>query len=87
MSQTPLWWLSFVDTDKSDPPEKQVPGGGGFLGVAIVHAEDSVAAVREAWRLKINPGGQVGIYGPIDADYYPPELQNRLLTAEEAKGL
>lgn len=30
-----LWWLSFTDPDRSAPAGRQVPGGGGFLGVAI----------------------------------------------------
>jgi hypothetical protein len=83
----PLWWLSFVDTGKSAPPEEQVPGGGGFLGVAIVHADDAIAAVRRAWELGCNPGGQVQIVGPGPPDAYPPETLNRLLTAEEATAL
>ena len=87
MSQTSLWWLSFVDPDKSAPPDEQVPGGGGFLGVAIVEAEDAVSAIREAWRQGCNPGGQVQIIGPGPVDAYPPEALNRLLTAEEATAL
>ena len=87
MSQPMLWWLSFVDTDKSDPPGEQVPGGGGFLGVVIVEATDEVSAVTRAWELKINPGGQVGILGPIPQDVYGPLVRDRLLTAEEAQAL
>lgn len=87
MSQTALWWLSFVDASKSDPPEEQVPGGGGFLGVVIVQAPDAYSAVLVTWMKGINPGGEVQIIGPGPADAYPPEVQNRLLTAEEAMAL
>jgi hypothetical protein len=87
MSETGLWWLSFVDTDKSAPPEEQVPGGGGFLGVVIVEADNPDTAIRRAWELGVNPGGQVQIVGPGPLDAYPPEVLNRLLTAEEASGL
>jgi hypothetical protein len=87
MSQPALWWLSFVDPDKSAPPDEQVPGGGGFLGVCIVEAEDPMDAVRRAWALGINPGGQVQIVGPGPQDAYPPEALHRLLTAEEATAL
>jgi hypothetical protein len=82
-----LWWLSFVDTEKSVPPEEQVSGGSRFLGVCIVEAEDPIEAVKEAWRQECNPGGQVQIVGPGPIDAYPPEALNRLLTAEEAKQL
>jgi hypothetical protein len=81
------WWLSFVDTSKSEPPDEQVPGGGGFLGVAIVEADDPMSAVREAWRQGCNPGGEVQIIGPGPEGAYPPEALNRLLTAEEASAL
>lgn len=46
-----LWWLSFCDTDR--------PSGQQFLGVCIVAGRDLEAAVRNAWVLGINPGGQV----------------------------
>lgn len=50
MSKLPVWWLSFAD------PER-----GGGLGVAIVEAEDPRAAIKEAWRLALNPGGEVAL--------------------------
>lgn len=87
MSDTSLFWLSFVDTDKSAPPDEQVPGGGGFLGVAIVQATDPIHAVKEAWRQGCNPGGQVEIFGPISVEMYDPRYWNRLLTADEANEL
>jgi hypothetical protein len=82
-----LYWLSFVDTTLSDPPEEQVSGGGGFLGVCIVEADSAFEAVMESHRLKINPGGEVAIYGPAPDGVYPEDALNRLLTAEEAKVL
>jgi hypothetical protein len=82
-----LWWLSFVDSSASAPPDQQVPGGGGFLGVSIVAATDPLSAVQHAWDLGCNPGGEVGILGPIPLDVYPPEVRNRLLTQEEAEAL
>jgi hypothetical protein len=87
VTETSLWWLSFVDPDKSAPPDEQVPGGGGFLGVAIVEADGPGSAITAAWRLGCNPGGQVGILGPIPLDTYSDDVRNRLLTAEEAQAL
>lgn len=84
---TALYWLSFVDSDLSAPPDEQVPGGGGFLGVCIVEADNPISAVAEAHRLEINPGGEVAIYGPIPTEAYPEDARNRLLTAEEAQAL
>ena len=82
-----FYWLSFVDTNLSAPPDEQVPGGGGFLGVCIVESTDPISAVTEAHRLGINPGGEVGIYGPMPEGVYPEHALNRLLTAEEAQAL
>lgn len=93
-----LFWLSFVDTDKSAPPDEQVPGGGGFLGCAIVRVDDSqftdeksatTAAVSRAWEIGINPGGEVGVMGPIPDDAFPEEFIERdtLIMAEEAEDL
>ena len=47
------WWLSFTDDH-------------GFLGVAIVKCEGTIAdASMEAWKHKCNPGGN------MKASYYP----------------
>ena len=60
---TDSWmWLSFVDPDKSDPPGQQVPGGGGFLGIAIVPGGNIVQAAMIAGMFGCNPGGEVGGY-------------------------
>jgi hypothetical protein len=70
------WWLSFVDEDR--------PKGKKNLGVCIVSADGVVSAAHEAWKLEINPGGQVaGVHVPRP----PMALRNRLLTPEEARAL
>lgn len=53
------WWLSFVDTDRSAPPDEQVSGGGGFAGVCIIPAPNVVFAARVAHLLGCNPGGEI----------------------------
>jgi hypothetical protein len=61
----------------------------GFLGGCYLQSDTEVAAVRAAWRQGINPGGEVQIVGPIDADAMdenvPDTDRNRLLTREELK--
>lgn len=60
------WYLSFA-TDE------------GFRGGVVVEAHDVISAVQEAWRKKINPGGQV-LGAPIPSDKLPAEpFRNRLL--------
>lgn len=82
-----IYWLSFVDPDKSAPRDQQVPGGGGFLGVVIVEAYNPIDAVMVSHNLGINPGGEVSIIGPAPEGVYPESAMNRLLSAEEAKAL
>lgn len=70
-----LWWLSFADGAR--------PQGQQFLGVAIVPADDMIAAVRLTHRLGINPGGEVR-GGPLCT--IPAGLPTeRLLDAAEAR--
>lgn len=79
-----LWWLSFVDPTKSDPPEQQVPGGGGFLGVCVVPGIDFIEAVRMAHFLGCNPGGEVsGILTAVP----DPKWIGRLLSLAEIEQL
>ncbi|MFF4026979.1 hypothetical protein ACFYY5_29425 [Nocardia elegans] len=79
-----LWWLSFVDPTKSAPRDQQVPGGPGFLGVAVVHAYGFLHAVSETWRLGINPGGEVaGI--PTDPNTNPKWIGRFLNRADIAQ--
>lgn len=73
-----LWWLSFCDGDR--------PKGEQFLGVAIVEAGDVVAAVKEAWRLGINPGGEVMIL-PTNPAKTPDAIRNRLLSKREVEAI
>lgn len=46
------YWLSFVDRDR--------PIGQQCVGVAIVEAPTSRAAITRAWQTGCNPGGEVG---------------------------
>jgi hypothetical protein len=85
MSAEPgLWWLSFVDTTKSDPPEQQVPGRGGFLGACIVPATDFGAAVWMADFLGCNPGGEIA---GIPTTVPDPKWIGRLLSLTEIEEL
>lgn len=45
-----LWWISFCDPHK--------PKGEQFLGLCIVRAVDEISAIKVAWALGINPGGE-----------------------------
>lgn len=82
LSSLECWWyLSFVDPSKSAPREEQVPGGGGFQGVAVVRGTDIADACRNAWRLGCNPGGEVA---GVELDYAPPlKWVNRILTVAD----
>lgn len=60
-----VFWLSFVDEEK--------PAGQRFQGVVMTKAKDFMSAVQKAWKLGVNPGGQVaggefpaGEKGPLD---------------------
>jgi hypothetical protein len=69
------FWLSFADPGR--------PKGTQFLGVAIVNADDFLAAVRKAHALGINPGGEVqGFETPL---LPAAKYLDRLLTKEEAE--
>lgn len=46
-----LWWLSFADAER--------PAGEQLLGVAIVEGADMATAIKAAWALGCNPGGEV----------------------------
>lgn len=74
-----MFWLSFADSD--------LPEGSQFLGAAIVRASDCEEAIRECWRLKINPGGEVA-FMEIELDKYkdvPIEAINKLLSKADLK--
>ena len=68
------WWLSFADGEK--------PKGEQFLGVAVVKAINVTEAIREAWRLGINPGGECAFQELAKAP--PRNIRRRLLSREEA---
>ncbi len=72
----PLWWLSFCDPSR--------PKGQQLLGVSIVQATDSAAAVAKAHRLGCNPGGEVALWSlPIGAAFIPAEMIGRLVPPAE----
>jgi len=83
----PLWWLSFCDPDKAPPPELQRPGGPSFLGAVITQAPTLAAAITRSHVLKVNPGGEIKILGPIPPKYIASEWRDRLLSAEEIDAL
>jgi hypothetical protein len=68
------WWLSFTDPDQ--PEEQQ------FLGACLVKATGMFGAVRVSYELGINPGGQVEMIGPLDANV-EDGWADRLLTKAE----
>lgn len=73
------WWLSFAGEDR-------------HLGACIVEAEALDGAISEAWRLQINPGGNVSgmMVDETMAEllsFSLAEYSDRLLSPEEAKGL
>lgn len=82
-----LWWLSFVDPERSAPIDQQQPGTGGFLGVAIVEADSLEGALTVSHLSGINPGGEVGVTGPLPVDAIGAEWRGRLLSAAEAMSI
>jgi hypothetical protein len=77
VSSSSLFWLSFAD--------KTRPKGTQFLGACVVAGETMAAAVGEAHRLGINPGGEVlgvSIEAPT-ARLIPDSWKNRLLSKTE----
>jgi hypothetical protein len=62
-----LWWLDFLDD-------------GRLLGVSVVYASNMMEAVREAWRLDINPGGTVIAY---DMEEIPVDMIGRFTPIAE----
>jgi hypothetical protein len=85
----PLWWLSFVDVEKAQrtPRRKRKPGGPAFLGVVITQAPNLAAAITRSHTLGVNPGGEIGIKGPIPVRYIAAEWRDRLLTKAEVDAI
>jgi len=76
------YYLSFCDTER--------PKGEQFLGGCYVPGSDLEAAITNSWEMKINPGGEVAVIGPIPeeiVDRLPPERRCKLLTKEEIGGI
>lgn len=72
-----LFWLSFCDPSR--------PAGRKFLGCAIVGGAENGDAVRRAWDLGCNPGGEVvsAEIAPEIAPMVGDDWRNRLLTRAE----
>lgn len=83
----PLWWLSFCDPALAPPPELQRPGGPSFLGAVITQAPTIAAAITRSHLLKVNPGGEVKVIGPMDPAWIAAEWRDRLLSAAEIKAV
>jgi hypothetical protein len=66
-----FWYLSFVD---GDPPR--------FLGGCVVQGNELLDAIKEAWRLKINPGGEV-LGFPVDKEFENALPKNVLLSRKQ----
>ena len=79
----PLWWLSFCDPAKAPPPELARPGGPSFLGAVITQAPTMEAAITRSHLLKVNPGGEIKILGPLLPREIAAEWRDRLLSAAE----
>jgi hypothetical protein len=62
-----LWWLAFAEDRK-------------LLGASVVYGSNMMEAVREAWRLDINPGGAVIAY---DMEDIPPDMIGRFTPVAE----
>lgn len=76
-----MYWLSFADPT--------LPKGSQFLGAVIVEATSLIAAVQEAHRRGINPGGEVAGH-PILIEVQPKigaSWKGRLLTRDETREL
>jgi hypothetical protein len=68
-------WLSFCDPAK--------PRGSQFLGACLVRARGTATAVRRAWELKINPGGEVRVQIAPEHFVVHDGWADRLLTREQ----
>ena len=75
------WWLSFTDNTRAE--------GDRFLGGCIIEASSFGEAINEAWRRKINPGGEVmGFEVPCEYEAIIPRFGvNRLLSKDELNAL
>lgn len=71
------WWLSFCDAKR--------PEGQQFLGCAVVAASRPDEAIRVAWILGCNPGGEVRSIAFEATAPLPARLVGRLLQRAEAE--
>ncbi|MDD2775483.1 MAG: hypothetical protein PHU06_05980 [Gallionella sp.] len=72
-----FYWLSFADASR--------PKGGQFLGVLIGEADDVTEVIKKAWRLGMNPGGEIQFHILAQDLKVPEPLLWRLMTKQEAK--
>lgn len=86
-----LWWLSFVDPTVDVPPGERTPGGRSFLGACWVEAAGPIDAVDKTFDLKINPGGDVALWGPFPVAHASVAWRaawcDRLLTFPETEAI
>jgi hypothetical protein len=73
-SQEVCLWMSFCD------PEK--PKGQQFLGVVVMKTLGIAHAIDRAWKLGINPGGEVLGY-EMDGSEINPDHFDKLLTQDD----
>lgn len=75
------WWLSFCDPS--------LPKGSKFLGACIVMGDGMTSAIRNAYKIGCNPGGEV-LGTPVEDDIAPfidAKWRRRLLTKAECTTL
>lgn len=79
VSKSGWWFLSFCDNAR--------PAGQQWTGVCAVQGSYMIDALRAAWALRVNPGGEA-LGTPIPQDKIPAaEFRNKLLTTREQVAL
>jgi hypothetical protein len=71
------FWLSFVVFD-------------AFAGAVLIQGWGETDAVSRSWARGLNPGGEVGIIGPIDPmtmSHVPFEWREKLLSRADCESL
>lgn len=78
------YWMSFVDPNRECP---RCPGKAEHLGCLVVESDSIENAVRKAWIIGQNPGGEIAIATPPDPNWQPPAGLpiDRLMSEEEAR--
>jgi hypothetical protein len=75
------WWMSFVDPHGT-PGER-------FLGGLLIEADDIEQAIKQSWRRKLNPGGEIAFFEvPIEYEYrIDASITYRLLSRAECEAI